>query len=423
LVDSVVIPEPMYAMIAEVCNELDIKGLRGDISVMNIAVALAALEGRTEVIRDDVEGALVMGLTHRRAPEKKAYRTGMKKQDYNIIQSGESAMKRAIHDDRIIPPDPTKLGSLTEASEEAAGFPEGELSEEEVKRLHPEVTDVIAKIGDTFNTIDLFEATAEKSRGSAEDRGKRQLMRSSSRSGRYAGSKLPTGKNPDLAFDATVRAAAPYQVVRHQAEEDLSVIIEKQDLREKIREIRSSSTFLFAVDTSGSLIIRNRMMMVKAAILSLLKDHYAKKDRVGFMTFNEDALQMLLPPTRSVECIYKLLDNLPVGKRTPLSSALVYLDNYMSTYMRKHQTEECYVILVTDGNANVCLDPNDKKTDAVEEALSLAARINNLALHWIVVDSEKAFTPTHNAKKLAEKLRARYFTLEELKYDDRQYRP
>lgn len=195
----------------------------------------------------------------------------------------------------------------------------------------------------------------------------------------------------------------------------MAVIIDKQDLREKIRETRSTSTFLFAVDASGSLVIRNRMMAVKGAILSLLKQHYAKRDRVGIMTFNSTAIQMVLPPSKSVESVYNILDNLPIGRRTPLSAALVYLNEYMTVFTKKHKDEACYVILVTDGNANVALDPDDEETDPLEEALKIASKISIPNVGWIVIDTEKPSSEVHNAERFAKQLRADYYTLEDLR--------
>ncbi len=399
------------ATIAGICSGMDTDGLRGDIAVMNVSMTLAALDGRTKVSSKDIEEASVLCLVHRRRVSKGRRVDRQKKIEHTILGDNDKGMRKVVHvsneqvKDDTLPKDTIVENDLDEV-------------EGQTYKL-PEVEDVITKIGETFDAIDLFENETGKARGSAEDKGKREFRRSKCRSGRYVGSRLTEEKNPDMAFDATVRAAAPHQVKRHKdTSEGLAVIIDKQDLREKVREVKSSSTFLFAVDTSGSLIIRNRMMAVKGAILSLLKQHYVKKDRVGFMTFNSTAIQMVLPPTRSVECIYNLLDNLPVGKRTPLSAGLLYLNNYMTIYTKKHKDERCYVILVTDGNSNVCLDPEDEKTDPVEEALGIASKMNINDVHWIVVDSEKSYVMTHNAERLAKNLRASYYRLEDLKAEN-----
>lgn len=51
--------------ISEVCSELDVDGLRGDIVTNRAAKALAAFEGRTEVTLDDIQRVVTLCLRHR----------------------------------------------------------------------------------------------------------------------------------------------------------------------------------------------------------------------------------------------------------------------------------------------------------------------------------------------------------------------
>lgn len=51
--------------ISQVCSELDVDGLRGDIVTNRAAKALAALEGRNEVTVDDIHRVIVLCLRHR----------------------------------------------------------------------------------------------------------------------------------------------------------------------------------------------------------------------------------------------------------------------------------------------------------------------------------------------------------------------
>lgn len=51
--------------ISQVCSELDVDGLRGDIVTNRAAKALAAYEGRTEVTVDDIHRVIVLCLRHR----------------------------------------------------------------------------------------------------------------------------------------------------------------------------------------------------------------------------------------------------------------------------------------------------------------------------------------------------------------------
>lgn len=51
--------------ISQICSELDVDGLRGDIVTNRAAKALAALEGRNEVTVDDIRRVIVLCLRHR----------------------------------------------------------------------------------------------------------------------------------------------------------------------------------------------------------------------------------------------------------------------------------------------------------------------------------------------------------------------
>lgn len=52
--------------------------------------------------------------------------------------------------------------------------------------------------------------------------------------GRYVRAEIPKAKTSDIAFDATLRAAAPYQKARPS--NGCAVVIRKDDLRSKVRE-------------------------------------------------------------------------------------------------------------------------------------------------------------------------------------------
>ncbi len=411
MLEGMPLPAQLFHAISEVTSRMKIDGHRGDLSASHVAMTLAALDSRDTASEDDIVEAAVLCLNHRRIVPKGRHVDRQQKTAPSTVgfNTESKAMKKLPHES-------IKIGADEAVLDEETGPADSDA--EESRFRNKEAEDVITKIGETFKTIDLFEQSDAKARGLSSSQGKRFNQRSGDRSGRYIGSRITDEKNPDLAFDATVRASAPYQIKRHSENPtDLAIVIEKQDMREKVRESKSSSTFLFAVDTSGSLIIRNRMTAVKGAILSLLKEHYVKKDRVGFLTFNEKAITMLLQPSREVEVIYKMLDELAVGRRTPLSGALQYLSDYMSMYVKKRPDDDCYVVLVTDGEANVPLDPNDEKTDPLQEALDLARKINLPTVKWIVIDTEKRYDKEHHAKEFAEALHARYYTLDDLRLE------
>jgi magnesium chelatase subunit I len=65
LLPSVQIGYDLRVKISEVCSQLDVDGLRGDIVTNRAARALAAFEGRTEVTVDDIRRVMTLCLRHR----------------------------------------------------------------------------------------------------------------------------------------------------------------------------------------------------------------------------------------------------------------------------------------------------------------------------------------------------------------------
>ncbi len=65
LLPQVILDYDLRVKISEICSELDVDGLRGDIVTNRAAKAIAAFEGRTEVTVDDIRRVIVLSLRHR----------------------------------------------------------------------------------------------------------------------------------------------------------------------------------------------------------------------------------------------------------------------------------------------------------------------------------------------------------------------
>ena len=391
------ISDELTDVISELCIKVAADGLRGDLAMINCAKSLAALNGRDEVMKKDVEEAAVLCLPHRR----------------NYSQPPPP------------PPEPPEDEEDNDDQEEEPPEDQEDDQEEEEQQDEdqeppdmppppdmPDLEEMMFEIGRQFRVIDYLDKNERLPSRTKTRKGRRAMAVSADGTGRYARSKYPDGKTQDIAFDATIRAAAPYQKVRHS--DDLSLVIESQDIRMKVRERRSGCTLLFLVDASGSLGVRKRMATVKGAIMSMLRDSYVKRDRIGLMAFRRDSAEMILPPTKSVEYSYKCLEEMPTGGKTPLGEALIRVNEYMTAYARCHIGERCYIILVTDGRANV---PLQEGANANEEVQKMAEDVNIPHVKWIVVDASASFPRFDNAEKLAEKMGARYFRLEDLDAD------
>ena len=399
----VTMSDDLIGVSVELAVKVMADGYRGDICMVNTAKAIAALNGRDEVMKKDVEEAAMLCLAHRRNYAQEPPPQPPQDQDQDQEDNQEQ------------PPDDDKDDHEENENDEDDQPPEDqeeqqqEPSDMDFQQL---LDDMVFEIGDQFRVIDYLEDRRRKVSKTSAKKGRRMMVESSDSSGRYARSRIPSDKTHDIAFDATVRAAAPYQKSRDH--NDMAINIQKQDVREKVREMRAGCTILFLVDASGSLGVRKRMAAVKGAVLSMLRDSYVKRDRIGMMAFRRDSAELVLPPTRSVEYSYRKLEEMPTGGKTPLSEALVTVNEYMTSYSRSHVGEMCYIVVITDGRANV---PLQEGANANEEVLKLAEDMAIPQVKWIIIDASAGFMRFDNAERLAMALEGTYFRLEDLNAD------
>ena len=243
--------------------------------------------------------------------------------------------------------------------------------------------------------------------------GKRSLTKTDLKQGRYVRAELPKNKVDDLAFDATIRAAAPYQ--RHRPKNACAINIQQSDLRQRVREKRIGTTFLFVVDASGSMGAQERMRAVKGAIFAMLQEAYQKRDKVGMIAFRRKVAEELLPITRSVDLAQKRLAELPTGGKTPLAEGLAQAFISLDMLKRKEPDAEPVLVLVTDGRANSVVQEGE---DPVESALKLAKQIRKAKITSVVIDTETDFIKLGVARQVAAEMGANYYKLKQLSQGD-----
>lgn len=238
--------------------------------------------------------------------------------------------------------------------------------------------------------------------------GKRSSTRTDRKRGRYITSRLPKGRVRDIAFDATLRQAAPYQLRRGRT--DVALAIEPSDLREKVRVRRVANLIVFVVDASWSMAAAERMVATKGAILSLLVDAYQKRDHVCLITFQKDGARVVLPPTNSVELAKRVLEDIPVGGKTPLSKGLFTAYELILQERRKNAEVLPLLILLTDGAGNVSITDLPPQ----EEALRVASLIKASGVRSVVINTEHRSLDRGLAQGLADKLGGPCYSLGEL---------
>ena len=245
--------------------------------------------------------------------------------------------------------------------------------------------------------------------------GRRSRTRTERKRGRYIQARPAHGKTNDLAFDATLRAAAPFQQDRMEQRKHVAFAIESEDLQRKVRVRRTANLVLFAVDASWSMAVAERMSATKGAILSLLTDAYQRRDRVGLVVFQKDRARLILPPTNSVQLAQRALADIPVGGKTPLSAGLFLSYQVIRQESFTHPDVEPLLILLTDGAGNVSMSG---ALAPQKEAHQLAEQIALEGIRCVVINMEHAAFDQGLAQSLAEHLKSPCYTLSELKAEN-----
>jgi magnesium chelatase subunit D len=264
------------------------------------------------------------------------------------------------------------------------------------------------KTGEVFTPRNLDAPIDKLTRRQA---GRRSRTRTERKRGRYIQARPAKGKTSDIAFDATIRAAAPYQINRAEQRKEVAFAIQKSDLQRKVRVKKSANLVMFVVDASWSMAVAERMQATKGAILSLLTDAYQRRDRVGLIVFQKDRATLVLPPTNSIQLAQRALADIPVGGKTPLAAGLYLAHQIIKQQSMVYPDVIPLMILLTDGAGNVAignLPPQD-------EAHKMAELIAEEEIRSVVINMEHAAFDQGLAQALAEHLKAPCYTLHELK--------
>ncbi len=411
LLDRVSVSDDILGLITDICAEYQVDGLRGDIVMYKTASTIAAYDGRTEVDVEDVREAALLALLHRQ-------RRQPFQQPHLVTEQLDNMLEEYQNQSHTREPQDNSQSPSQDRNEEDSDPPDlGDEEEDNAPDAGAGPQDQWFETGDPYAIQSILLPPPD--RRERPSSGRRASTVSGSSAGRYVRAQPPQGTVTDLALDATLRAAAPYQRRRQEnLPEDsraASLVIEPWDVREKVRETRTGSLILFVVDASGSMGAQRRMVAVKGAVLSLLLDAYQRRDRVALIGFRGTGADLLLPPTNSVDLAQLYLQDLPTGGRTPLSRGLYLALETLETERMKDRNVLPLVVVLSDGRANVALDGSG--ANAVEEARGFASIFDDKHITSVVIDTELDFIKLQMAQPLAEAMGARYLKLEDLRAD------
>ena len=353
-------------------------GHRAEITTIEAARTLAALDGDDAVGENHIRQAAKLSLPHRLHENLTIQEPQSTSQPDSGGKSEDSEQRSLIADTGDFSKDASEISRVETTVEE-------------------QWDDIVYGAEVPINV-----KFADKAAGGV---GKRSKFKNGTKRGRYVGSRRPKDKVSDLALDATIRCAA----VHGKSEGcKLAVDIRTGDIREKVREHRCGATILFVVDASGSMGARRRMGAVKGAIISLLNDAYEKRDSVGLVAFRNESAEVLMGITRSAALAHKRLKELKTGGKTPLALGLMQAHNLLLAEKIKTPDALQCIVLVSDGRSNVPLFG----ANAFDDAVKVAGKLKSQGVRSMVFDTESGYIRYGYAKSLAQELDAEYVKLD-----------
>ncbi|ROP40771.1 putative cobaltochelatase [Saccharothrix texasensis] len=411
---DVVLPDAELRRISGICAAFEVDGMRADLVVARTATAHAAWRGAAEVAEEDVEAAVRLALPHRKRRDPFDEPGLEEEQLDDALQRGAEAAREPEPDPDDPGTDPDDPGTDPDTDPDGPptdpGGP-GDGSGSELPATPSESTSDGQGNGSadrSHTPAPAFRARLLQVPGVGEGApGKRSRARA--RTGRVVRPSTVDGSGLHLL--GTLAAAAPHQAARGRSGPGLR--LRGADLRLSVREGKEGNLVLFVVDASGSMAARQRMSAVTGAVISLLRDAYQRRDKVGVVTFRGREAQVALPPTNSVDAAAARLRALRTGGRTPLADGLLRARRVLDAERVRDPRRRPLLVLLTDGRATATGAGGDPMRDALRAAGLLAA--DRVAA--VVVDCEHGPVRLGLAARVAGALAAACVRLEELSAD------
>jgi len=363
---AVRLPERELDRIVRACAQIGVDGMRGDVVTARTARVLAALEGVDEVDAEHVRRAAHLALAHRRRRDPLA---GTAADPGEIDRALEPDDAPEPDDPAPAPPPPGGDGSTASEPAEASA-PRGGADTPAAEA--PDLA-----------------APAPRERLDAPDRAPALTLPPLRRHGTGATRAGRSARAHGLA-------AAPIDSRRASGDDDLALVATLRERlasgdtaarRANVRAGREGMLLCLVIDASGSMAARRRMARVKGALLGLLRDAYARRERVAIVAFRDARAHVVHVPGAPLEHAAAAVLALRTGGRTPLAAGLDAASELIRRDRARDPRGRAMAVVLTDGRAPA--------------ATAAAARLGRTADAVHVVDTEEGAVRLGLARELA----------------------
>ena len=436
IVRSVKIPASVFEFVSRLVSELEIFSQRADITFIRCARAHAALEGRTQVIEEDLNVAMDLVFEHRikslhyeMTPEEvkakvvEVYGKIEKAiEDPKIYQPNKDTEGPLKHDDtpqkefkrQSIDPDKVDIPETEEQKLPPPKYPDNKKRNPspaggwKVKDI-PEYDDIDFKIFETETDSMPLIYRMEKRMTSILDNIRkdrkvsnyggrgigRRIKIASSEKGRYVSYRNPINKPKSLALDATIRSYLK-NAIYNETNIEFPIKFDKYDLMDKIYEYRAPLVLFFVLDSSASMYYVIKQMT--DVILSLQKEGYRKKDKISLIVFRGKQAIVLQEPTVHFKSAINKLKKIEGKSYTPMAAGLTKVMKLINAEKLKNRNVIPVIFIFSDCGANISFkypeliaQVQSDYTIIINELKEITKNLSRKGVHIVVLEPKKSY--------------------------------
>jgi Mg-chelatase subunit ChlI/Mg-chelatase subunit ChlD len=436
IVRSVKIPASVFEFVSRLVSELEIFSQRADITFIRCARAHAALEGRTQVIEEDLNVAMDLVFEHRikslhyeMTPEEvkakvvEVYGKIEKAiEDPKIYQPNKDTEGPLKHDDtpqkefkrQSIDPDKVDIPETEEQKLPPPKYPDNKKRNPspaggwKVKDI-PEYDDMDFKIFETETDSMPLIYRMEKRMTSILDNIRkdrkvsnyggrgigRRIKIASSEKGRYVSYRNPIIRPKSLALDATIRSYLK-NAIYNETNIEFPIKFDKYDLMDKIYEYRAPLVLFFVLDSSASMYYVIKQMT--DVILSLQKEGYRKKDKISLIVFRGKQAIVLQEPTVHFKSAINKLKKIEGKSYTPMAAGLTKVMKLINAEKLKNRNVIPVIFIFSDCGANISFkypeliaQVQSDYTIIINELKEITKNLSRKGVHIVVLEPKKSY--------------------------------